>query len=101
MLREAKEQRHVPCLPRIQCRKCTERVHIEMVDSLAYDGFMTAKQSEDQFDDKEAQARFEAALRGALKTPPTPLKEKPKKRETSKLAPRSRSRSRQKINKDR
>ena len=32
----------------------------------------------DEFSEKEAQARFEAALRGALKTPPKPLKEKPK-----------------------
>ncbi|WP_426418368.1 hypothetical protein [Bradyrhizobium genosp. A] len=31
-----------------------------------------------QYDEKEAQERFEAALRGALKTPHEPLKEKPK-----------------------
>jgi hypothetical protein len=37
-----------------------------------------AKKSEDQFSDKEAQARFEAALRGGLNTPHKPLKEKPK-----------------------
>jgi hypothetical protein len=35
---------------------------------------------EEQFTQKEAQERFEAALRGALKTPHEPLKEKPKKR---------------------
>ena len=32
----------------------------------------------DEYDEKEAQERFEAALRGALKTPATPLKDKPK-----------------------
>jgi hypothetical protein len=35
----------------------------------------------EKFSEKEAQARFEAALRGALKTPPKPLKEKPKARD--------------------
>jgi hypothetical protein len=34
----------------------------------------------DQYEEKEAQERFEAALRGALKTPAKPLKEKPKVR---------------------
>jgi hypothetical protein len=33
---------------------------------------------EDQFDEAEATKRFEAALRGGLKTPHEPLKEKPK-----------------------
>jgi hypothetical protein len=32
----------------------------------------------DQYDEKEAQARFEAALPSGLKTPHKPLKEKPK-----------------------
>jgi hypothetical protein len=32
----------------------------------------------DQYGEKEAQERFEAALRGALKTPAKPLKDKPK-----------------------
>jgi hypothetical protein len=32
----------------------------------------------EEFSDQEAQQRFEAALRGALKTPHKPLKEKPK-----------------------
>lgn len=36
------------------------------------------EKQEDQFSEKEAQERFEAALRGALKTPHEPLKEKPK-----------------------
>jgi hypothetical protein len=36
------------------------------------------KKSEDkeQFSDEEAQRRFEQALKGGLKTPPKPLKEK-------------------------
>ena len=38
----------------------------------------TTSKAPDEFSEKEAQARFEAALRGALKTPPKPLKEKPK-----------------------
>jgi hypothetical protein len=37
-----------------------------------------ARNADDQFSDKEAQARFEAALKGGLNTPHTPLKEKPK-----------------------
>ena len=32
----------------------------------------------DEYSKKEAQERFEAALRGGLKTPHKPLKEKPK-----------------------
>jgi hypothetical protein len=32
----------------------------------------------DQYSDKEAKARFEAALKSALNTPHKPLKEKPK-----------------------
>ena len=35
--------------------------------------------SNEQFDEKEAMARFEAALKGAMNTPHKPLKEKPKK----------------------
>lgn len=38
------------------------------------------KKTDQEYDEKEAQERFEAALRGALKTPHEPLKEKPKKR---------------------
>jgi hypothetical protein len=34
--------------------------------------------SSDEFNEKEAKARFEAALRGAMNTPHKPLKEKPK-----------------------
>jgi hypothetical protein len=36
------------------------------------------KPRDDEFDEKEAQQRFEAALKGALKTPHKPLKEKPR-----------------------
>ena len=58
-----------------------------------------AEEKDEKYSDKETQARFEAALRGGLKTPHKPLKEKTKakKRETSEPAPRSRSG--QKINK--
>ncbi|WP_160170442.1 hypothetical protein [Afipia sp. P52-10] len=31
----------------------------------------------DKYDDRESQKRFDAALKGALKTPHKPLKEKP------------------------
>jgi hypothetical protein len=36
------------------------------------------------YSEKEAQARFEAALRGALKTSPKPLKDKPKVKKAAK-----------------
>jgi hypothetical protein len=36
----------------------------------------------DSYDEKEAQSRFEAALRGGLKTPHKPLKEKAKAKKT-------------------
>jgi hypothetical protein len=55
------------------------------------------KPSLESYSEKEAQARFEAALKGAMTTPHKALKEKPKKREASKPTPRSRSR--QKIDK--
>ena len=44
---------------------------------------MTKLKSE-EYDEKEAQARFEAALRGALKTPHKPLKEKPAAKKSKK-----------------
>jgi len=49
------------------------------------------KKSDDQFSAKEAKARFEAMLKGALSTSPKPLKDKPrvkkakKKKSVSKL----------------
>jgi hypothetical protein len=40
----------------------------------------------DQYDEKESQARFEAALKGAMNTEPKPLKEKPKVRDKERAA---------------
>ena len=52
------------------------------------------KQAEsDKYEPKEAQERFEAALRGALKTPAQPLKEKPKVRSVKKRGRASKSAS--------
>lgn len=53
-------------------------------------GRMMGKDQTEEFDEKEAQERFEAALRGALKTPHEPLKEKPraKRRPAVKRAPK-------------
>jgi hypothetical protein len=45
---------------------------------------MAPKKSDDEFSEKEAQERFEAALRSGLKTPHKPLKEKPKVKKTAK-----------------
>jgi hypothetical protein len=42
----------------------------------------------DSYSDKEAKARFEAALKSALNTPHTPLKEKPKVRAAKKIKPK-------------
>ena len=39
---------------------------------------MPAKKDPEHYSDKEAKARFEAALKGAMNTPHKPLKEKPK-----------------------
>jgi hypothetical protein len=48
---------------------------------------MMDKKSQDQsFSEKEAQARFEAMLKGALSTSPKPLKDKPKVKKTAKKA---------------
>jgi hypothetical protein len=41
---------------------------------------MSKERIDENYSEEEAQERFEAALRGALKTPHEPLKEKPKKR---------------------
>jgi hypothetical protein len=48
------------------------------------------KKSDDQFSDEEARLRFEAALRGALKTPAKPLKDKPKAKKAKKKPGKSR-----------
>jgi hypothetical protein len=45
---------------------------------------MSKRTDNDTFDEAEAQKRFEAALRGALKSSPKPLKEKPKVRKAKK-----------------
>jgi hypothetical protein len=42
-----------------------------------------APKNDDQYTEKEAQDRFEAALRGGLKTPHKPLKDKPKVEKTA------------------
>jgi hypothetical protein len=44
----------------------------------------TEKQSSDQYSEKEATERFEAALKGAMNTPHKPLKEKPKAKKSAK-----------------
>jgi hypothetical protein len=46
------------------------------------------KKSEDQYDEKEAKERFEAALKGGLSTPHKPLKEKPKVKKVKKAKKR-------------
>ena len=40
--------------------------------------------SKDDYSEKEAKARFEAALKGAMNTPHKPLKEKPKAKKRAK-----------------
>jgi hypothetical protein len=47
---------------------------------------LMAKEPGDQYSDKEAKARFEAALRGGLKTPPKPLKSMTPKRKKAQLS---------------
>jgi hypothetical protein len=44
---------------------------------------------EEQFTQKELQARFEAALRSGLNTPHRPLKEKPREKKPAKKAARA------------
>jgi hypothetical protein len=39
---------------------------------------MGSKNQDEQYSEKEAKERFDAALRGALRAPHKPLKEKPK-----------------------
>jgi hypothetical protein len=39
---------------------------------------MPANKDQEQYSDREAQRRFEAALKGALNTPHKPLKDKPR-----------------------
>jgi hypothetical protein len=51
---------------------------------------MASKIKSEEFNEKEAQARFEAALKGALKTPHKPLKpaKAPKKSKIKKAPPK-------------
>jgi hypothetical protein len=45
---------------------------------------MGEKKTNEQYSEKEAKARFEAALKGAMNTPHKPLKEKPKAKKAKK-----------------
>jgi hypothetical protein len=47
---------------------------------------MSTPKKDDQYNEKEAQARFEATLKGALNTSPKPLKDKPKVKKATKKA---------------
>jgi hypothetical protein len=50
-----------------------------------------SKPRDSDFTEKEAQERFEAALRGGLNTPHKPLKEKPKVKKTTKKRKQSKT----------
>jgi len=54
------------------------------LESKAYNLAKPTKANEESFSAKEAQTRFEAALKGGMSTSPKPLKEKPKVRTTKK-----------------
>jgi hypothetical protein len=45
---------------------------------------MPSKKSDDEFNEKEVQERFEAALKGAMNAPHKPLKEKQKLKKAAK-----------------
>jgi hypothetical protein len=45
------------------------------------------KRQDEQYSEKEATARFEAALKSAMNTPHKPLKEKPKVKKAAKKKP--------------
>jgi len=47
-----------------------------------------SKTSDDQYSEREAKKRFEAALKAAVNTPPKPLKDVPKKRAVKQQAGR-------------
>jgi hypothetical protein len=47
--------------------------------------------SNDRYGKAEADSRFEAALRGALNTPPSPMKTMPSKRESKRTGSDSKS----------
>jgi hypothetical protein len=50
-----------------------------------------SKKTSDEFSAQEAQARFEAMLKGALSTPHKPLKEKPKAKKATNRQGRKRN----------
>ena len=56
---------------------------------MAYADSMATKSNE-QYSEKEAAARFEAALKSAMNTPHKPLKEKPKVKKAAKAATQKR-----------
>lgn len=45
-----------------------------------------ADEKDARYSDKEATARFEASLKGAMSAPHKPLKDKPKKKKSPRLA---------------
>ncbi len=49
------------------------------------------KDKEQHYSEGEAQRRFETALRGAFATPPTPMKEIPRKRPKEKRKPKTKA----------
>ena len=49
---------------------------------------MADPKRDEEYSQKEAQARFEAALKGGLNTPHKPLKEKPKSKKAKKKTPK-------------
>jgi hypothetical protein len=51
---------------------------------------MPANKDQEQYNEREAQRRFEAALKSALNTPHTPLREKPKVRTVKKATAKKR-----------
>jgi hypothetical protein len=67
----------------------TKSLPISSALALAYGRSMKNK-SDEQFSEKAAKARFEAALKGAMNTPYKPLKEKPK---VKKVAAKKRKKS--------
>jgi hypothetical protein len=54
-----------------------------------FGGLPMTKKPAEEFDEKEAQRRFEAALKGAMNAPHKPLKEKPKVKKAAKKSRRA------------
>jgi hypothetical protein len=55
---------------------------------------MVERRSDEQYSRDEAQRRFDDALRGAFKTPPTPMKDIPKKRQRTRIKVRKKQKPR-------